>query len=490
MREVIVWNDRPKADDMKKAESGQGTPPQGGSPPAILYVDCRPEVGMERRRLAGMRRYAAGRGWRVETLEHGDCSLAALREVLDRVRPIGCVAECWCPQTALPPVAFGDVPVVHFEPPDGPAWCGASGVTCDNGAVARLAFQELSDGNPPAYAVVSNTVDRRWARERIDAFRACCRGAGFDSPLAVFPEADVPRDTPPAKSLVSWAASLPPHCAVFAVNDLCAHNVAKALVAAGRPFPRTVTLVGADGVEPPPTADRTIPAMVSSVVLDHEMAGYLAAKAFAFAANDGLRCAQNEGSRKREMEGASQMEGRASREMEGAAFAVNSFGGKAATLHCGEAAPSFSPQANPSLPPQAAAPSLQRWEDGTAVFPPLLVDRRQSTRGRGRREPRILEAMEMIRREACDGLTAAALAARFPGTRRLFDLRFREAIGHPPLDEILNIRLERAMELLVHAESPISVISSMCGFPSEWEFWHFFRKRTGVPPLRFRRERR
>ncbi|MBR4614828.1 MAG: helix-turn-helix domain-containing protein, partial [Kiritimatiellae bacterium] len=297
---------------------------------------------------------------------------------------------------------------------------------------------ELSDGKPPAYSVVSNTVERRWARERIDAFCACCRGAGFDCPLAVFPEADVPRDTPPAKSLVSWAASLPPHCAVFAVNDLCAHNVAKALVAAGRPFPRTVTLVGADGVEPPQAADQTIPAMVSSVVLDHEMAGYLAAKMIG-----------EEASR------------RAAEEAE--------------------------PQSNKE---NLRASTLSAALRESSTFPPLLVARRQSTRGRGRREPRILEAMEMIRREACDGLTAAALAARFPGTRRLFDLRFREAIGQPPLDEILNIRLERAMELLVHADSPISVVASQCGFPSEWEFWHFFRKRTGMPPLRFRRERR
>ena len=96
----------------------------------------------------------------------------------------------------------------------------------------------------------------------------------------------------------------------------------------------------------------------------------------------------------------------------------------------------------------------------------------------------------MIRREACDGLTAAEIAARFPGTRQLFQLRFREAMGHPPLDEILNVRLERAMELLVHTDRTIAVVASLSGFRTEWEFWHFFRKRTGLSPLRFRRERR
>ena len=124
------------------------------------------------------------------------------------------------------------------------------------------------------------------------------------------------------------------------------------------------------------------------------------------------------------------------------------------------------------------------------VFPPLIVERRKSTRGHGRSEPRILEAMEMIRREACDGLTVAVLASRFHGTRRLFDMRFREAAGHSALDEILNVRLERAMELLAHTDLPIVSVAHFSGFNTELEFWKLFRKRTGMPPLRFRNERR
>ena len=123
--------------------------------PTILYVDCNLRSGIDRRRLDGLRRYAATRKWRVETLEHGDCSAEALREALARLRPIGCAAECWPPKTALRPAAFGRVPVVYFEPLDEPEWRRAHGVTCDNAAVGRLAFEELSSTHPPAYAVVS-----------------------------------------------------------------------------------------------------------------------------------------------------------------------------------------------------------------------------------------------------------------------------------------------------------------------------------------------
>ena len=239
------------------------------SVPTLLYVDCRPDDGIEGRRLAGMRRYAAGRGWRVETLEHKDCSPTALREALDRLRPVGCAAEYWCSDPPLTPACFGCVPVVYFSPPEGPRWRGALRVECDEAAVARLAFKELSSGNPPAYAVVTAYRETPWARERIDAFRACCREAGFDCPVSFFPAKNDQDRARRAERMVPWAAALPHRCAVFATNDGCAILAARVLAAAGRPFPRTVTLVGADGIEPPLPGDREIASTFSSVRLDH-----------------------------------------------------------------------------------------------------------------------------------------------------------------------------------------------------------------------------
>jgi AraC-like DNA-binding protein len=320
--------------------------------------------------------------------------------------------------------------------------------------------------------VLSCWKKERWVRERIDVFRECCRKAGAECRVAYFTARSADECPMRFQRMLPWAAALPQHCAVFAVNDCCAHCAAKALAIAARTFPRTATLVGADGVEPP-LRNRELAATISSVRLDFEFAGYLAAKALsAFSAN--------EGSRKREMKGAAcaaNEEPHCARNEESdcqfAPKAHPSFRGGAATLHCGAVAP--------SLPPKAAPP---------LVFPPLLVDRRKSTRGYGRREPRILEAMEIIRREACEGLTVAELAARFPGTRRLFDMRFREAAGHSALDEILNVRLEQAMELLAHTNLPITSVAHFCGFQTELEFWKIFRKRTGVPPQRFRNDRR
>ena len=100
----------------------------------------------------------------------------------------------------------------------------------------------------------------------------------------------------------------------------------------------------------------------------------------------------------------------------------------------------------------------------SASIGPMLAVRRESTGGRGRMEPHILEAVEIIRREACNGLTVAELAARLPGSRRLLDLRFREAMGHSVLDEIQQVRLERVFDLLRQPGIRVGAIADFSGF--------------------------
>ena len=399
----------------------------------ILYVNFRPDAGIDKMRLAGLRRFAAGRGWRVETLDHEVCSPESLREALSRLRPVGCAVEAWDPHTALRPSLFGRVPVVYFSlPPNRAGWSGVRLIECDNALVARMAFKELSSTKPSSYAVLSCWKSERWAVERIEAFRECCREAGADCHVAYFHDGGAAECPMRARAMVPWVASLPRRCAIFAVNDCCAHCAAKALAAAGRHSPWTATLVGADGVDPP-QRDRALAETVSTVRLDFELAGYLAAKML-----ESLFATKDTKNRK--------------------GF-VNSV--------------SF----------------VAKKQVDSFTFPPLLVDRRKSTRGHGRRDPRILDAMAVIRREACDGLTASVLAARYEGSRRLFEIRFREAAGHSVLDEIINVRMARAVDLLANTEMRIEAIANFCGFNTELAFWKAVRKRTGVSPLDFRKSR-
>ena len=94
----------------------------------------------------------------------------------------------------------------------------------------------------------------------------------------------------------------------------------------------------------------------------------------------------------------------------------------------------------------------------------------------------------------CLCLTAAALpfstalAARLPGSRNLFERRFREAIGHSVLAEILRIRLEKAQMLLLRPEIPIGAIAAFSGFASERALHDVFKSRFGKCMRDWRRD--
>ena len=120
-------------------------------------------------------------------------------------------------------------------------------------------------------------------------------------------------------------------------------------------------------------------------------------------------------------------------------------------------------------------------------FGPFLTVRRRSTGGARRAEPNILEAIRIIRAEACQGLRAEDVVRRISGSRSLVDLRFREATGHSILDEILHVRLERACLLLAGTRTSIAAVATFCGFASENSLLKVFRARFGVPMRQWRK---
>ena len=378
----------------------------------ILYLERYDDADNHRRKLAGVMRFARTRKWEVEAIPAARWSPAGLPALLRRLRPAGCVVECLDAAGIPSPACFGKTPAVWLDPPEKLRWRGAPAVVCDNAAVARFAFRELAAGLPSCFAAVPSHRLQRWSEERIAAFRALCAEAG--APCHVFEGRTVRRGRPEdlerrRARLAAWLSTLPARCAVFAANDYSARDVALAARSVARSIPRELSLLGVDGM-PDESGDATI-RRLSSVRMDFELAGYLAARLLS------------------------------------------------------------------SLPSRAAA----------AAFGPLCVLRGDSTRGRGRRDPHVLEAVGIIRREACEGLTAAALAARVPGSRKHFERRFREAMGHSVLDEILHVRLQAVMDLLSRPEPPIGTIADFCGFGSQVELRIAFRARTGMSMRQWRK---
>lgn len=392
----------------------------------VLFIDFHAEQRKYFHELEGIRRYAKPLGWKVVALEHGQSFSPSLPSFLARTRPIGGIVECSAHDRAIPPGTFGGIPVVYLDPQRKLPWRGALTVKCDNAAVARMAFRELSTGLPPSYAVVEYRCPAPWSRERFSVFRKCCRAIGkscLDFPAIIGEEKEGR-----FQRLAAWVAALPPNCAVFAVNDSTAQEVRRAFAAASRSVPRTAWLVGADAYAD--LQGEECDKDVSSVKIDFELAGFMAAKVLGNAVD--------------------------------------------AKNHKGL---------------EDAGP-LWAEKEGDAVFGPILVERRKSTQGRGRHEPFALEAVRVIRQKSCDGLTPAALAAQFKCSRRLFDLRFREAVGHSVQDEIERVRMERVFELLRDPAVPIGAIADFCGWRSAIALHYVFRRRMGMSMLAWRKRNR
>lgn len=68
--------------------------------------------------------------------------------------------------------------------------------------------------------------------------------------------------------------------------------------------------------------------------------------------------------------------------------------------------------------------------------------------------------------------------------------RFRQEIGMSLGQYIDRRRLSAAQRLLADTDLRVEAVAASCGYDSIYAFSRFFRKNTGIPPLRFRRQQR
>ena len=129
---------------------------------------------------------------------------------------------------------------------------------------------------------------------------------------------------------------------------------------------------------------------------------------------------------------------------------------------------------NPSAPPVRE------------TYPALGLMRRGSTPAGTGVPPRILDALSFIRDKACDGISAADVAARFRGSRRLAEMEFRRATGRAIYEEIERVRFERVELLLRDRSRSIGSIAALCGWRTEGALRAAFLKRHGSSMRRWR----
>lgn len=369
--------------------------------------------------MDGVYRYARTAGWRVHVTPYadaayirGDHAAAArcpdVRGLLDFWKPDGVIAECGAAGGLLDPGDFKSVPAVFL---DRIPTAGEICVTSDARPIAALAAKELLSLNFRTYAYVPFKERVPWSVERGEAFAHFVRMNGCK--FHCFRKRPFGDDAETYRTwLREWLRKAPKPLGILAANDYIAEIVLSCAELERIDVPRELAVVGVDNDLD--ICEHTTPTL-TSILLDHERAGYLAAQ----------------------------------------------------------------------LLNEKMAHPRKKVAGGT--FGPVCVYHRQSTFVYSRSDDRVAAALQHIRRNACDGLSARDVTAAMGCSRRLAEVRFREVTGHSILEEIISVRIERAKYLLGHTSKPIAEIAADCGYGSANALRKVFEPAVGMMPKEWRR---
>ena len=121
------------------------------------------------------------------------------------------------------------------------------------------------------------------------------------------------------------------------------------------------------------------------------------------------------------------------------------------------------------------------------LYGPIRVVARQSTERLQFTDRLAVKAVEFIRINAGIGMNVSDVVQHLRVSRRLAELRFRQAVGHSIHDELQCARLTQVRRLLQETDLSIAEVTEHCGYESESYLGLVFRKQFGVTMRQFRK---
>jgi LacI family transcriptional regulator len=143
-----------------------------------------------------------------------------------------------------------------------------------------------------------------------------------------------------------------------------------------------------------------------------------------------------------------------------------------------------------------AAELLDKMMKGEVVEPqllivePLYVVQRRSTEYSAVDDPDIAAALNTIHALATQPITIDQIVGQLSVSRRMFEIRFRKAVGRTPHQELRRVRLLRAQQMLLESEKSVAEIALASGFCSPAHLAHMFQRDLRCTPAQYRREHR
>jgi LacI family transcriptional regulator len=118
---------------------------------------------------------------------------------------------------------------------------------------------------------------------------------------------------------------------------------------------------------------------------------------------------------------------------------------------------------------------------------PTGVQARMSTDILAIEDTVIAQALRVLRTHACDGLSVDDLVRQVHVSRSVLERRFRKAVGRSVNEEMVRVRLNRAVELLTDTTLTLKDIADRAGFGTQIYMNAVFKQKLGRTPGSYRR---
>lgn len=122
------------------------------------------------------------------------------------------------------------------------------------------------------------------------------------------------------------------------------------------------------------------------------------------------------------------------------------------------------------------------------ITQPLGIQVRQSTDTLAIEDVQVATALSYIRRNAMSNIRVKDILNQVTLSRRAFEHRFTQIVGHTPHHEINRVRMERVKLLLRETELSIGEIALRTGFEYSEYLAAAFKRETGKTPSEYRAE--
>lgn len=124
----------------------------------------------------------------------------------------------------------------------------------------------------------------------------------------------------------------------------------------------------------------------------------------------------------------------------------------------------------------------------TLTFGVRRCEQRMSTTDTHGKANRAVRARRLLRSQMCGNVSSDTLAAQLGCSRRMLQLSYKAVFGCTVLEDLVEMRLERAKRLLASSDVPVCDIPGRVGFESPDHLMRLFKKRTGLTMLQWRRQ--